>query len=79
MEVQEILSKVKEGTMSVEEAKRYLKRQPFEELGYAKLETQRKIPRIHSHYGVPKYGPVFQADYLPSGSSEPVSDPHLAM
>ena len=43
MEVQEILSKVKEGTMSVEEAQRYLKRQPFEELGYAKLDTHRKI------------------------------------
>ena len=29
--------------MSVEEAQRYLKRQPFEELGYAKLDTHRKI------------------------------------
>ncbi len=43
MEVQEILEKVKEGAMSVEEAQRYLQRQPFEELGYAKLDTQRKI------------------------------------
>ncbi len=43
MEVHEILEKVKEGAMSVEEAQRYLQRQPFEELGYAKLDTQRKI------------------------------------
>ena len=43
MEVQEILTKVKNGSLSIEEAERHLKRQPFEDLGYAKLDTHRKI------------------------------------
>lgn len=43
MEVQEILTKVKNGSLSMEEAERHLKRQPFEDLGYAKLDTHRKI------------------------------------
>ena len=43
MEVQEILTKVKNGSLSMEEAERLLKRQPFEDLGYAKLDTHRKI------------------------------------
>lgn len=43
MEVQEILAKVKNGSLSMEEAERLLKRQPFEDLGYAKLDTHRKI------------------------------------
>lgn len=43
MEVQEILTKVKKGSLSMEEAERLLKRQPFEDLGYAKLDTHRKI------------------------------------
>lgn len=43
MEVQEILAKLKNGSLSIEEAERHLKRQPFEDLGYAKLDTHRKI------------------------------------
>lgn len=43
MEVQEILQKVKNGEMSVEEAEGFLRRQPFDEMGYAKLDTHRKV------------------------------------
>lgn len=43
MEIREILEQVKGGILSPEEAERYLKKQPFEELGYAKLDTHREI------------------------------------
>lgn len=43
MEIQEILNKLKNNEMSVEEAEMYFRRKPFEELGYAKLDTHRKI------------------------------------
>ena len=43
METLEILEKVKNGELTVEEAEGYLKRQPFEELGYAKIDTHRKL------------------------------------
>jgi hypothetical protein len=43
MTTREILDEVQSGNLSVEEAERYLKRKPFEELGYAKLDTHRKI------------------------------------
>lgn len=43
MEAKEILEQVKDGTISVEEAERYFKKQPFEELGYAKLDSHREI------------------------------------
>lgn len=43
MEIQEILNKLKNNEMSVEEAELYFRRKPFEELGYAKLDTHRKI------------------------------------
>lgn len=43
MGTKEILEKVKNGSMSVEEAEGHLRRQPFEEMGFAKLDTQRKI------------------------------------
>lgn len=43
MEIHELLLKLKEGEVSVEEAESYLRRRPFEELGYAKLDTHRKI------------------------------------
>ena len=43
MEAKEILEQVKDGTISVEEAERYFRRQPFEELGYAKLDSHREI------------------------------------
>lgn len=43
METHEILEKVKSGEISVEEAESYFKREPFYEMGYAKLDTHRRI------------------------------------
>lgn len=43
MEVRDILEQLKNGKMSVDEAESILKRQPFEELGYAKLDTHREV------------------------------------
>lgn len=43
MEIQELLEQVREGTISVEDAEQFLRREPFEELGYAKLDVHRKI------------------------------------
>ncbi len=43
MDTREILEQVKNGVISVEEAEKYFKRQPFEELGYAKLDSHREI------------------------------------
>ena len=43
MNTREILEKVKSGELPVEEAQAYFSREPFEELGYAKLDTHREI------------------------------------
>lgn len=43
MEIRELLEQVKRGEISPEDAEKYLKRQPFEELGYAKLDYHREI------------------------------------
>lgn len=43
MEVKDILERVRTGKMSVEEAEQYLRRQPFEEMGFAKLDTHREF------------------------------------
>lgn len=43
MEAREVLEKVKSGEMSVDEAQQYFRREPFEEMGYAKLDTHRKL------------------------------------
>ena len=43
MEVLEVLKKVQKNELSPEEAREYLRRQPYEELGYAKLDTHRKL------------------------------------
>lgn len=43
METRTILEQVKNGQLSIEEAERYFKREPFEELGYAKLDAHREI------------------------------------
>lgn len=43
MDTHDILTKLKNGEITVEEAEMYFKRQPFEELGYAKLDMHRKI------------------------------------
>ncbi len=42
METREVLEQLKRGDISVEEAEGYLRRQPFEELGYAKLDMHRE-------------------------------------
>jgi NCAIR mutase (PurE)-related protein len=43
MDVRDILNQLKSGDISVEQAEGMLMRQPFEELGYAKLDTHREI------------------------------------
>ena len=43
METREILEQVKSGTMSVEEAEGHFRRQPCEDMGFAKLDMHRKI------------------------------------
>ncbi len=43
MEIREVLEKVKEGELSVNEAASYLRREPFEEMGYAKLDMHRRV------------------------------------
>lgn len=43
MEMREILEKVQSGECTIEEAEQYFRRQPYEEMGYAKLDTHRKI------------------------------------
>lgn len=43
MDAHEILQKVRNGEVSVEEAEGFFRRQPFEELEYAKLDTHRKL------------------------------------
>lgn len=43
MDTREVLTKLKGGEITIEEAELYFRRQPFEELGYAKLDTHRKL------------------------------------
>lgn len=43
MEAREILEQVKTGSISIEEAEKYFKKQPFVELGYARLDTHREV------------------------------------
>lgn len=43
MEAIEVLNRVKNGEISVEEAEKYFKREPYEELGYAKLDLHREV------------------------------------
>ncbi|MDE6055961.1 MAG: nickel pincer cofactor biosynthesis protein LarB [Lachnospiraceae bacterium] len=43
MEVKNILERVQNGEMTVDEAEKYLKRQPFEEMGFAKLDMHREL------------------------------------
>ncbi len=43
MEIQEVLNKLKNNEISVEEAELFLRRQPFEEMGHAKIDTHRKV------------------------------------
>lgn len=43
METREVLEKVKSGDLSIEQAEQYFKKSAFEELDYAKLDTNREI------------------------------------
>lgn len=43
MEVRSILERVQKGELSVIEAEKYLKKQPYEDIGYAKLDTHREV------------------------------------
>ena len=43
MDIRNMLEEVKDGTLSIKEAEGMLRRQPFEELGYAKLDTHREL------------------------------------
>ncbi|MCD7857685.1 MAG: nickel pincer cofactor biosynthesis protein LarB [Clostridiales bacterium] len=44
MDAREVLEQVQQGTMSVEEAERFFRREPIEEVGgYARLDTHRKL------------------------------------
>ena len=41
--IHEMLSKVKSGEISIEEAELTIKKKPFDDIGYAKIDTHRKI------------------------------------
>lgn len=43
MDAREALRKVKTGEWSLEEGEQFFRREPFEEMGYAKLDTHRKL------------------------------------
>lgn len=43
METREILQKVKSGEITLEEAEHFFRREPFQEMGYAKLDTHREV------------------------------------
>lgn len=43
METHEILLKVKNSEITIEEAESYFRKMPFEEMGYAKLDTHRRL------------------------------------
>lgn len=43
LETKEILEKVHSGEISIEEAERHFKKQPYEEMGFAKLDVHREV------------------------------------
>lgn len=43
MQAREILEQLRKGQISVDEAERFFKRAPYEEMGFAKLDTHRKV------------------------------------
>ena len=45
--MREVLEKVKQGEISVEEAEHYFRKAPFDEMGYAKLDMHRKFLKIN--------------------------------
>ena len=56
MDTKSILSAVRDGSLSVEEAERMLRTQPFVDMGFAKVDTQRRIRQGASEviYGASK-------------------------
>lgn len=42
MKIDEVLRKIKSGEMSIEEGEKYFKKKSFEDMGYAKLDTNRE-------------------------------------
>ena len=43
METREILEQVRSGSLSVEQAEAMFRKQPYEEMGYAKLDGHREV------------------------------------
>ena len=43
MDAKEVLERVQQGTMKIDEAEAYFRRLSFEELGYAKIDSQRRL------------------------------------
>lgn len=43
MNAKEVLEKVKSGEINIDEAEKYFRREPFEEMGYAKLDIHREL------------------------------------
>lgn len=43
MDIKEMLNRVRQGELSVEEAEGYLKKRPFEEMGFARLDLHREV------------------------------------
>ena len=43
VEAREVLTKLKNNEISIDEAEQYFRREPFEEMGYAKLDTHREV------------------------------------
>ena len=46
MDTREVLEKVKQGEISIEEAEHYFRKAPFDEMGYAKLDMHRKFLKM---------------------------------
>lgn len=43
MKISDLLERVKDGTLSIKDAEQVLRRQPFEDMGYAKIDTHRRL------------------------------------
>lgn len=47
MEARQVLEQLQKGDISVKEAEQFFRREPFEEMGYAKIDTHRKLRSGH--------------------------------
>ena len=63
MEAHEVLEKVSRGEMSVGEAEAFFRREPFEDMGYAKLDTHRKLRNGAAEVKLMTIWSVFFRDY----------------